>query len=306
MLAAGLELPSTSPTQKWLAAWNHILDQNNRQTLLPEDPWIGNQVDVPHDRRLVPRPDWAPRMPLPTDTTHLYIAGSASGGWAICAARGGNGLRDNNAAHLLDSAGPLQLGGDEDELRATIIAAQAALEITLSDLAGTSPLLLRVDERYSRHLAGMVPPPQNCENLAKEFRCLLLHIRQSRQVWMAGWRRGRLYWWGDRAAALAPQCTTGSLGPQPPTWLAAPPIANLAGGDAATNQCPVCLDNFTDPLPLPRAIPGHNRTRSSDVFHGCPQPHAACVQCDKQLALHPQPKCTMCRRPREPWASLLP
>ena len=64
---------------------------------------------------------------------------------------------------------------------------------------------------------------------------------------MAGWRRGRLYWWGDRAAALAPQCTMGSLGPQPPAWLAAPPIANLAGGDAATNQCPVCLDTFTDP-----------------------------------------------------------
>ena len=103
----------------------------------------------------------------------------------------------------------LQLGGDEDELRATIIAAQAALEITLSDLAGTSPLLLRVDERYSRHLAGMVPPPQNCENLAKEFRCLLLHIRQSRQVWMAGWRRGRLYWWGDAGTlCVSPSETT--------------------------------------------------------------------------------------------------
>ena len=43
-------------------------------------------------------------------------------------------------------------------------------------------------------------------------------------------------------------------------------------------QCSVCLEDFSDPLPRPRGLPGANRSRSSDAFHGCPRPHAACVR----------------------------
>ena len=70
-------------------------------------------------------------------------------------------------------------------------------------------------------------------------------------VWLAGWQPGRRYWWGDRSAALAAQCTTLSWGPQPQAWVAAATLPNLAGTTAAgdPDTCPVCLEPFADPLP---------------------------------------------------------
>ena len=310
MLAAGMTLPAPSPTQRFRQRWNHILDDNDQQTLLQPDPWMGPQVAPPQERRLVPRPDWAPPMVIPANTVNLFAAGVEAGAWAVTAVQGGDRLKDATAARLLDSGGPLTQGARDAhrELRATLTAVQAALSLTLANLAGADPLLLRVDEGHLRYAAGMVPPPKGCEDLDREMRALWTHVRRTRPVWLAGWRQGRLYWWGDRAVTLASQCANGSWGPQPPAWTAAPPVASLAGATAADGQCPVCLQDFSDPLPAPRASThqGPNLARSSDVFHACPGAHAACVQCDRQLARLPQPRCTICRRDRVAWATLLP
>ena len=213
---------------------------------------------------------------------------------------------DTQAIHMLDAAGPLERPHPANgvELTSTLKAALAALSVQAPALAGTAPLLLRVEERYTRHLAGMVQPALS-PALEDELRTLRRSVAQSRPVWLAGWRPGRRYWWGDRSAALAAQCTTFSWGPQPQAWVVAATLPNLAGTTAAgdPDTCPVCLEPFADPLPRPRAQ-GANLSRSSDVFHGCEGPHAACVRCDRQLARAPQPRCTICRRARLPWATL--
>ena len=254
---------------------------------------------------LAPRPDWAPPHPLPPDTIHLYVTGSPSGAWAVTAVSGGDGRTDGRAVHLFDAAGPPGQGvADRTELRATQTAALAALSIHTAALANTSPLLLRVAETYTRSVAGMVTPaaPSALEN---EIRVLRQRLAQARPVWLAGWRPGRKYWWGDRSAALAAQCTDLSWGPQPHAWTAAPPLPRLAGTTAsgAPDDCPVCLEPFTDPLPRPRRQ-GANLSRSSDVFHGCQGPHAVCVRCDLRLVQAPEPRCVICRRARQPWATL--
>ena len=211
-------------------------------------------------------------------------------------------MRDATATHLTDSAGGRRESGasQNEETRATLTAAIASLSFALSDLAGTYPLLIRTEEHHLHDIAGMSRLPRDCEHLGRELRSLWIQARQDRSVWLAGWRRGRLYWWGDRAASLADQCASGSWGPQPPRWTPHPTLAALRGATPDTAQCSICLEDFVDPLPRPRQA----RARSSDVFHGCPTAHAACVACDKDLALMPQPRCATCRRPRAPWATL--
>ena len=179
------------------------------------------------------------------------------------------------------------------------MAALAALRAQ----TGTAPLLLRIEEGHTNRIAGMTASTV-ASDTEKSFRSLRLLVAQTKPVWVAGWKRGRGFWWGDRAAALADQCTAHSWGAQPQGWAAYPPLHQLRGTTAAGDpgDCPVCLETFTDLLPRPPRLAQH--ARSSDLFHGCPGPHAACVSCDRRLALLPQPRCVMCRRARHPWATL--
>ena len=216
------------------------------------------------------------------------------------AVRGGDAIRDSSAAVLFDAGGPGQGAPHAPQQRAQLAtqrAGLAALELIENLHPGPVPVLLRAHRDMTTALAGMTPPSPASEDLRRKIHA----VSQQRPVWLAGWEPGRGYWWGDRAVALAAQCDQRSWGPQPPAWNAVLPLVSLMGDSM---QCSVCLEDFSDPLPRPRGPPGANRSRSSDAFHGCPRPHAACVDCDRLLAGQAQPKCPVCRRPRMPWATL--
>ena len=250
--------------------------------------------------RLCPRPDWAPPAAISPATIQLYVTGAPTDAWAVVAVRGGDARRDSSAAVLFDAGGPVQGAPHAPQQRAQLAtqrAGLAALDLIENLHPGPVPVLLRAHRDMTTALAGMTPPSPASEDLRRKIHA----VSQQRPVWLAGWEPGRGYWWGDRAVALAAQCDQRSWGPQPPAWNAVLPLVSLMGDSM---QCSVCLEDFSDPLPRPRGLPGANRSRSSDAFHGCPRPHAACVDCDRLLAGQAQPKCPVCRRPRMPWATL--
>ena len=95
------------------------------------------------------------------------------------------------------------------------------------DDGSTAPLLLRIEEGHTHRIAGMATAAV-ASDTEKSFRNLRLLVAQAKPVWVAGWKRGRGFWWGDRAAALADQCTAHTAGG---------PTGNPKGGQP-TPRCP--------------------------------------------------------------------
>ena len=124
-------------------------------------------------------------------------------------------------------------------------------------------------------------------------------------VLRAGYKQGSHMWWGDRAQCLADQCKTATWGTQPRGW-PSKPLPRLRGSlpNGDPDECPGCLEAFSDLLPRPCPPGQHNYSRVPDSFHGCPQnaSHATCVSCDDAMLQHHRHRCCICRRPRAPWA----
>ena len=155
---------------------------------------------------------------------------------------------------------------------------------------GTRPLLLRVDE-WAAAVAGL-EPDTGCK-LSERLRSWHRTCRATRDVWLTASRQGRGQWWADLAAAIARQCSTDRWGQPAAIWHSLPALPSLRG---AGDECPICLEDFTDPLPRPQ----EPRARAPDAFHACGL-HAACIGCDGR---NHDRRCCLCRAQRCPWVQL--
>ena len=116
-------------------------------------------------------------------------------------------------------------------------------------------------------------------------------------VWLAGFRVGRHYWWAERAGVLAAQGVTGVWGHPPEAWRrAVPPVPSLRGNGGS---CHICFEDFSSPAPT-HAL---DSRAPEDVFD-CDRrgDHAICVGCMTRLFAHARarngrPSCCVCRQP---------
>ena len=177
----------------------------------------------------------------------------------------------------------------------------AVVGLTLALERQPPPLLiLRADPAAAAQLAGMTVDGDHWAAAAR-VRTLWRQTAARSPTAIAGWAPGRGYWWGERAAALAAQCTRAGWGAVPATWIAGARLPSLAG---TGEDCPVCFDTFSDPLPHPR----QDRSRAPPLYE-CGQ-HSTCMACDRvemQRAARgaPAPRCCLCRSDRTNWVAVV-
>ena len=296
LLAAGCKLPQIPPTARWRQKWRWMLTPSLEQTLLPRTPpWATILRSNP--ARLAPRPDWAPPAVLPA-VTQVYVATSDKGdAWAVVAVRGGDAHTDANATLSHEGAGPMvtdalsplyveATGKDAAVLHATHLAYCLAAD----GMYGPSGIVIRVDTKFAHTVAGMHPGEGHATQLEATMRKSRAKCAAGRQVWLAGSRQGAGFWWADRATALANQCASHTWGPLPREWSPLPQLTALQGDG---EECPICLEDFSDPLPRPR----EPNARAPQTFHTCGR-HATCIGCDARKT---DPRCCICRAPRAAW-----
>ena len=71
--------------------------------------------------------------------------------------------------------------------------------------------------------------------------------------------------------------------------------------EGSGEDCPVCFDAFTDPLPRPDQI----RSRAPSWLFACDK-HAMCIDCDESVETHAGGnanalRCPLCRSARAVW-----
>ena len=199
---------------------------------------------------------------------------------------------------------PQGRGPDEREAVGIQTAALAVFAIIREQVQGTTPIVLRATDRHTTCVAGM--HPLSSSDLGDRLRRAWRTAATERPIFLAGYtRQGSHMWWGDRAQCLADQCKTATWGTQPRGW-PSKPLPRLRGSlpNGDPDECPGCLEAFSDLLPRPCPPGQHNYSRVPDSFHGCPQnaSHATCVSCDDAMLQHHRHRCCICRRPRAPWA----
>ena len=146
-------------------------------------------------------------------------------------------------------------------------------------------------------IAGTGDPPALEAALARAVRKRLsvaLELTRGR-VYLAGWRALTRAPWGERALALAElasaasQVTPTCFGSPPPDW------AGIRVGAVPLPQdpCPVCYEDFSDPLPTPDP---ESRAPVGRWLHPCP--HALCRGCDERIQPLVNNSCPECRAMR--------
>ena len=145
----------------------------------------------------------------------------------------------------------------ELEVHATLQAAVAAIEIV--ETLPVSPVVIRVHPVAALHVAGMRTPPGGGDALVRALRLAWTRVAATRPIWLAGWQRYQVYWWGDRAATLAAQLVPNRVANAPgpyvwggvylPAWRQV--FSDLPALDGVGDDCPVCLSIYDDPLPRP-------------------------------------------------------
>lgn len=301
--AAGCELPSPPPTDRWKQQWAWLIDDARQQQLLPEQPpWGVLCVGIDADR-LAPRPDWAPPTQLPPRFICAYTAGSPDGkAWALVAVQGHDAMGDSAAPLIREAGGPVVTDTNAPQFteatscsnwQATLCAVTECFRLVSEGAFGQLPILIRVEEQWAPAIAGIVAERDDGKKLARHVQKLHAQCRTSRDVWLTACRQGRGQWWADRAVAIARQCADATWGQPSAVWQPMPTLPSLRG---ATDQCPICLDDFTDALPRPR----QPLARAPETFHACGR-HAACIACDRR---NPDHRCCICRSARHPWVVL--
>jgi hypothetical protein len=301
MIAAGLKLSNRTPTDRWAEEWSKILGPDQGQILLKADPWPAAGRRGMGD---APRPDWAPTSDA-RRSMQVYVAARGDGSaWALSAVHQGDGRRDVHAIPLWDAGGPVTTDDDAATWRgarqhtrpaATIHAVSVALERLASARRGDrTAVTIRVAHSECRLIAGMDFHTSRDLDALDEMRRRWRAAASVRQIFLAEWDalqlpNGRVgHVWGLRAATLAAWCADGVWGQLPTAWDPSPRLGSLP---FATEDCPICLEPFTDPLPRPRG-----RARAPHLY-GCDQ-HAACVTCERRYQQENRHTCGLCRAAR--------
>ena len=301
MIAAGLKLSNRTPTDRWAEEWSKILGPDQGQILLKADPWPAAGRRGMGD---APRPDWAPTSDA-RRSMQVYVAARGDGSaWAFSAVHQGDGRRDVHAIPLWDAGGPVTTDDDAATWRgarqhtrpaATIHAVSVALERLASARRGDrTAVTIRVAHSECRLIAGMDFHTSRDLDALDEMRRRWRAAASVRQIFLAEWDalqlpNGRVgHVWGLRAATLAAWCADGVWGQLPTAWDPSPRLGSLP---FATEDCPICLEPFTDPLPRPRG-----RARAPHLY-GCDQ-HAACVTCERRYQQENRHTCGLCRAAR--------
>ena len=302
MRAAGCKIPTPSPTARWEEEWSWLVDAARRQRLLPEEPPWGVICGGIDANRLAPRPDWAPPAQLPAHFVCVYAAGSHEGdAWAVIAVDGQDATQDADAQIAREAGGPVVIDTNAAQYthatarsspwQATLCAVTECLRLITEGAFGHAPVLIRVNETWAPAIAGLSAPDDDGAELTRHVLRLLGQCRTTRDVWLTTSRQGQGQWWADRAIALADQCAGARWGQPAMVWQPIPIHPGLRG---AGDECPICYDDFTDPLPRPR----DPLARAPEAFHACRR-HAACIGCDEHNNDH---RCCICRAARHPWA----
>ena len=217
----------------------------------------------------------------------------------MVAVHAGDAITDGAATLLREAGGPIVDDPTAPQYapvalrsgrQATQYAVLECFRLAAEGAFGSQPLLIRVDE-WAAAVAGL-EADSGCK-LGERLCSWHRRCRATRDVWLTASRQGRGQWWADRAAAIARQCSTGRWGQPATTWLSFPALQSLRG---AGDECPICFEDFADPLPRPQ----EPRARAPDTFHACGL-HAACIGCDGR---NHDRRCCLCRAQRHPWVQL--
>ena len=307
MRAAGLQLPQPSPVARWRVRWAAAMGEGSQQRILPEDPWPNVLSRVP---MLAPRFDWAPPATPPPNTLNVYVASVDGRTWAITVVAHGDCQRDGSAALVLDAGGPVvtdlasplyegeTAGGGHIGVWTAV---SGALRLIVEGRFGRVPIALRVRIDDAAAVAGMTIDSLEAR-APQSMRAWWRRATESNEIWLAGFREGCGYWWGDRAIEVARHLSRHQgpyiWGEVSPGWTIFQRLTQLEGaGDA----CPVCLEDFSDCLPRP----AQPRARLPGAFYECKHPtHMTCIGCDRTIASSMNTRCSICRAGRCDWVAL--
>ena len=122
-------------------------------------------------------------------------------------------------------------------------------------------------------MAGLEEPPASAAAIYRRFRDAFTDesVKRAGRLWLAGWATDRAFRWAERATALA--------------------RADATQRDmvAAGEDCPVCLEPFSDTLPSPAV----SAPTGADHFT-CGR-HLLCFECDMRQQASANPRCPLCR-----------
>ena len=169
---------------------------------------------------------------------------------------------------------------------------------------GAAPIVIRVPRQHDLLIAGMTDETQE-GTAAAHMRTIWNQCGTTNRMYLHSYPHGHAYWWGERAAALAYQCSGHTWGTPPAGWTATYPALPTLSGSG--EDCPVCMEPLTDPLPRP----DQPQSRAPPHFHRCNR-HATCRRCTVSLFAQNRivrPNgiglCPECRAPQEAWATEL-
>ena len=199
---------------------------------------------------------------------------------------GGDGLYDDAARVVVEIAATLRDDGPRVGNLAIALARQIGrLRPTQPD--GTTTI--RAPPAVAKILAGLAHMDAY-PSIQHQWR----QVRQQGQLCLASANPRTGFVWADRAWSLAHACRHGSrwgdVGPQ---------LNSLPALLLDIDECPVCLNDFDDPLP---STDQHART--VEGLFTCT--HAVCRKCDARIQLDPRPRCPLCRAERDAWVARRP
>ena len=198
------------------------------------------------------------------------------------------------------SRGPLPPQTGDPQRRARTATARA-VGLALAALGpprrgDAAAVTVRVTAGACRAAAGMEPPGgdhdqrEALEELRRQWRL----ASRERPIHLAEWgSRGRPnalpvgHPWGLRALTLAEWCKAGTWG----RAVGRPPAPHPALPYTA-DECAICLETFTDPLPRPRG-----RARAPPSIYECGF-HATCISCERHNQRVGRDTCSLCRAAR--------
>ena len=207
---------------------------------------------------------------------------------------------DAGARLIREAAGPVVTDPASPLFEGAVAGAQhtamrhaiaVGLQMATASLADARPLSVRAEPRWLPMLAGLCDTTADADS-ASRLRVQWHLTMRDRALWLSGYRPNRTCWWGDRVNALA-RFSGGLVVGTPPgnLWAALPTRPDPLPG--AGDSCPICLEDFDDPLPRPD-VPV---ARASDSLFQCAR-HASCISCETSRPLH---RCPSCRADRAAW-----